>query len=140
MVKRVTSAIAAMNIGSAATASGLSAKTIRYYEDIGLVTPLRSANGYRNYSAGEIQRLQFLQRARALGFSIDECRQLLSLYEDKDRASANVKAIASDKIDAITRKIKELEALRESLKVLVDGCSGDQMPECPIIDSLAGSI
>lgn len=129
-----------MNIGSAAIASGLSAKTIRYYEEIGLVTPVRSTNGYRNYSSGEIQRLQFLQRARALGFSIDECRQLLSLYEDKDRASANVKAIALDKIDAISVKINELEALRVSLKVLADGCSGDEMSECPIIDSLAGTV
>lgn len=129
-----------LNIGSAATESGLSVKTIRYYEEIGLVTPLRGANGYRNYSSAEIQRLQFLQRARALGFSIEECRLLLSLYEDKGRASANVKALAIDKINAIGLKIKELEALRASLKELADGCSGDDMPECPIIDSLAGGV
>ena len=126
-----------MNIGSVATDTGLSAKTIRYYEDIGLVTPARSANGYRDYTVAEVQRLQFLQRARALGFSIDECRQLLSLYEDKERTSASVKAIALDKINAIEIKIGELEGLRDSLKTLADGCAGNDLPDCPIIDSLA---
>ena len=126
-----------MNIGSVATDTGLSAKTIRYYEDIGLVTPGRSANGYRSYTAAEVQRLKFLQRARALGFSIEECRQLLSLYEDKDRASASVKAIALDKISAIEVKISELEGLRDSLKTMAAGCSGNDLPDCPIIDSLA---
>ena len=129
-----------MNIGTVSIQSGLSAKTIRYYEDIGLVTPIRSANGYRTYTTAEVQRLQFLQRARALGFSIDECRQLLSLYEDKERASASVKAIALDKITAIEIKIGELEELRDSLRTLADGCSGNDLPDCPIIDNLASGM
>ncbi len=126
-------------IGKVAKQTGLSTKTIRYYEEIGLVKPERSDNGYRCYSALDVRRLQFLQRSRVLGFSIDECRQLLSLYEDKDRASADVKAIATEKIDAIDRKIAELESLRESLAVLVTECSGDARPDCPIIDKLAQS-
>ncbi len=127
-----------VNIGSAARASGLTAKTIRYYEDIGLVTPKRNDNGYRAYTALQIDKLKFLQRARALGFTIVECRQLLSLYEDKHRASADVKAIATDKIEAISLKIKELESLRDSLAALTDDCCGNDLPDCPIIDCLAG--
>lgn len=128
-----------VNIGIAAHASGLTAKTIRYYEDIGLVTPKRNENGYRVYSRLQVNKLKFLQRARALGFTIVECRQLLSLYEDKRRASADVKAIATDKIEAISLKIKELESLKESLLVLTEGCSGNELPDCPIIDCLAGA-
>jgi len=90
-----------MNIGRAAELTNLPAKTIRFYEEIELIKPQRSNNGYRNYSDDDIHRLKFLQRARSLGFSIDECRALFSLYEDEDRASADVKAIALTKIDAV---------------------------------------
>ncbi len=127
-----------MNIGTAARQSGLPAKTIRYYEDIGLLTADRAANGYRDYSAEDVHRLRFVQRSRSLGFSVEECRQLLSLYTDRDRASADVKAIAKDKLGEIDRKIAELTALRDMLGHLVAHCHGDGRPECPIIDGLSG--
>ena len=110
-----------MNIGEVAEASGLPAKTIRYYEDIGLVRPLRSEN-----------------RARSLGFSIEDCRTLLSLYEDRDRASADVKAVAEEHLARIERKIEELQSLRSTLVHLVSSCHGDRRPDCPILDGLAG--
>ena len=127
-----------MNIGDASERSGLPAKTIRYYEDIGLLKPGRSGNGYRDYSMSDVHRLRFLQRARSLGFTVEECRQLLSLYGDERRESADVKAIATAKLDDIDRKIRELTGLREMLQQLVASCHGDHRPECPIIDGLAG--
>lgn len=127
-----------MNIGTAAEQSKLSAKTIRYYEDIALVKPARSDNGYRDYSGADIHRLRFLQRARGLGFTIEECRQLLSLYEDKHRASADVKAIALAKIAEADRKIRELRSLKSTLQTLAEHCHGDERPECPILDDMAG--
>lgn len=127
-----------MNIGTAARQSGLPPKTIRYYEDIGLLTADRAANGYRDYSAEDVHRLRFVQRSRSLGFSVEECRQLLSLYTDRDRASADVKAIATEKLGEIDRKIAELTGLREMLGHLVENCHGDARPECPIIDELSG--
>lgn len=127
-----------MNIGSAARRSGLPPKTIRYYEDIGLLRADRAANGYRDYSDEDVHRLRFVQRARSLGFSVDECRQLLSLYSDRDRASADVKAIATEKLGEIDRKIAELTGLREMLGHLVETCNGDARPDCPIIDGLSG--
>lgn len=127
-----------MNIGTAARQSGLPPKTIRYYEDIGLLTADRAANGYRDYSAEDVHRLRFVQRSRSLGFSVEECRQLLSLYTDRDRASADVKAIATEKLGEIDRKIAELTGLREMLGHLVENCHGDDRPECPIIDGLSG--
>lgn len=127
-----------MNIGTAARQSGLPAKTIRYYEEIGLLRADRAANGYRDYSKEDIHRLRFVQRARSLGFSVEECRQLLSLYSDRDRASADVKAIAQEKLGEIDRKIAELTALRHMLGHLVSNCHGDNRPDCPIIDGLAG--
>ena len=127
-----------MNIGDAAKQSGLPAKTIRYYEDIALVVPGRTGNGYRSYSQSDVHKLQFVQRARGLGFSVEDCRALLSLYEDDNRASADVKAIAVGHLDAIEKKIAELKALHKTLKHLVDHCHGDQRPHCPIIDDLAG--
>lgn len=127
-----------MNIGTASEQSRLPVKTIRYYEDIGLVRPLRSENGYRDFSDTDLQRLKFLQRARSLGFSIEECRELLSLYEDGNRASADVKAITQSKISEIDRKIDELRSLRKVLTTLSDACHGDSRPTCPIIDDLAG--
>ena len=108
-----------MNIGNAAEKSGLSAKTIRYYEDIGLLQADRAGNGYRDYSMSDVHRLRFLQRSRSLGFSVEECRQLLSLYSDKDRESASVKAIAKAKLTEIDRKLAELTELRDTLRVLV---------------------
>ena len=128
-----------MNIGEAAQLSGLPAKTIRYYEEAGLVVPAsRGANGYRRYSEADVHRLRFLQRARSLGFSIQECRGLLSLYEDKTRASADVKAIAKQHLLDIERKIEELDSLRAVLKDLVAKCHGDSRPDCPILEDLAG--
>ncbi len=127
-----------MNIGTAAEKSGLPPKTIRYYEDIGLLAPDRAENGYRDYSAADIHRLKFLQRSRSLGFSVEECRQLLSLYGDSARESGEVKAIAETKLAEIDRKIAELVELRAVLSHLVHACHGDKRPECPILDGLSG--
>jgi MerR family transcriptional regulator, copper efflux regulator len=127
-----------MNIGDASARSGLPPKTIRYYEDIDLLKPARSGNGYRDYSSEDIHRLRFLQRARSLGFSVEECRQLLSLYGDKARESADVKAIAEAKLTEIDRKIAELMGLQKTLQHLVHHCHGDERPDCPIIEELSG--
>ncbi|KPB02624.1 Cu(I)-responsive transcriptional regulator [Ahrensia marina] len=129
-----------MNIGDVADKTSLPAKTIRYYEDIKLVKPSRAANGYRDYADADIHRLAFIQRSRSLGFTIEECRLLLSLYEDKDRASADVKTLALEKIEEIDRKVKELQSLKSTLKSLADHCHGDDRPECPIIDDIAGEL
>ena len=128
-----------MKIGDVADASGLSAKTIRYYEDIGLIRPARGMNGYRAFAETDVHKLTFLAHARSLGFSIRECRTLLSLYEDRSRASADVKAVAEAHLRRIDRKIAELEGLRGTLAVLVARCHGDERPDCPILDDLAGS-
>jgi len=127
-----------MNIGDAAKLSGLPAKTIRYYEDIALIVPGRGENGYRVYAPNDVHKLQFVQRARGLGFSVEDCRALLSLYEDDNRASADVKSIAESHLAGIEAKIAELKALHETLKHLVDHCHGDDRPQCPIINGLAG--
>jgi len=127
-----------VNIGKAAANSALPPKTIRYYEDIALIKPARAENGYRDYSTDDVHRLRFLQRARGLGFTIEECRLLLSLYENDHRESADVKAIAEDKIAEIDRKIDELNSLRLILSALAENCHGDNKPDCPIIDDLAG--
>lgn len=128
-----------MNIGEAATLSGLPAKTIRYYEDIGLIRPARAENGYRDYAETDAHKLTFLARARGLGFTIEECRNLLSLYEDQGRASADVKRIASGHLEDIDRKIVELQSMRRTLAHLIDACQGDHRPDCPILDELAGA-
>ena len=128
-----------MNVGEAARLSGLPAKTIRYYEDIGLISPLRASNGYRDYSQDDIHRLSFLRRARAHGFSIDDCRQLMALYRDRGRASHDVREIASAHVAAITLKIGELEAMRTTLQKLIQACHGDQRPDCPILEDIAGT-
>lgn len=127
-----------MNIGIASERSGLPQKTIRYYEDIGLLSPDRAENGYRDYSTKDLHRLRFLQRARGLGFTVEECRQLLSLYDDKERESADVKRIASAKLAEVERKIAELTAMKTMLGDLVEHCHGDHRPDCPIIDELGG--
>jgi Cu(I)-responsive transcriptional regulator len=127
-----------MNIGAASEKSGLPPKTIRYYEDIGLLSPARADNGYRDYSAADVHRLKFVQRARSLGFSVEECRQLLSLYGDSHRESAEVKTLAKAKLAEIDRKIAELMELRATLGHLVEVCHGDNRPDCPILDGLSG--
>lgn len=127
-----------MNIGEASTHSGLPAKTIRYYEDIGLINPDRTDNGYRDFSDTHLHKLAFLNRARSLGFTIEDCRTLLSLYEDTDRASADVKDMAREHLDKITLKIAELEAMKDTLSELVNKCHGDDRPDCPILQGLAG--
>lgn len=128
-----------MNIGDASDLSGLPAKTIRYYEDIGLLKPGRAENGYRDYSIPDVHRLRFLQRARSLGFAVEECRQLLSLYSDSRRASADVKVVAEAKLSAVDQKIKELMELRATMAHLIDHCHGDERPECPILETLSGA-
>ncbi len=128
-----------MNIGDVAERTGLPAKTIRYYEDIGLVTPRRSANGYRVFVDTDAHKLTFLGRARTLGFSIEDCRNLLALWEDRSRASADVRAIAAQHLEDIERKINDLTAMRDTLSNLVQKCAGDDRPDCPILKGLAGS-
>jgi MerR family copper efflux transcriptional regulator len=127
-----------MNIGSAAVASGLQVRTIRFYEEIGLVKPERRENGYRDFCDSAVHKLAFLHRARGLGFSIDDCRELLSLYEDSDRASADGKKLAEARVESINKKQRELKALRHMLQNLVDACHGDDRPECPIVDDQTG--
>lgn len=127
-----------MNIGEVSQRSGLPPKTIRYYEDIGLVRPLRSENGYRAFRDSDIHKLAFLGRARTLGFSIEDCRTLLGLYEDETRESAQVKAVAKEHLGAIDQKIAQLEAMRETLSHLVEACHGDDRPDCPILADLSG--
>ena len=127
-----------MNIGQAAERAGLPVKTLRYYEEIGLVAPDRQPNGYRDYGEAEVHKLRFLQRARGLGFSIEDCRALLSLYEDRNRASADVKRLALARIDDIDRKLEELKGLRATLDSLARACRGNERPDCPILEDLAG--
>ena len=127
-----------MNIGNVSTLSGLPVKTIRYYEEIGLVRPLRDANGYRAFRDQELHKLAFLGRARSLGFTIEDCRALVALYDDKTRASADVKRIANEHLEHIETKIVGLEAMRDTLSHLVDECAGDHRPDCPILKDLGG--
>lgn len=128
-----------MNIKSVSAATGLPAKTIRYYEDVGLVRPKREANGYRVFSDTDMHKLAFLARARSLGFPLESCRNLLALYDDKSRASADVKDIAQDHLREIDQKLAELGAMRDTLAELVQSCAGDSRPDCPILADLAQS-
>ena len=128
-----------MKIGQVERDAGLPAKTIRYYEDIGLIRPGRTTNGYRRFSERDLHKLRFLKRSRSLGFTIAECRVLLSLYEDNGRASADVKTIASRHLARIDRKIEELQSLRKALNELIETCHGDHRPDCPILDELAAN-
>ncbi len=127
-----------MKISNVAERSGVPAKTIRYYESVGLI-PLasRADNGYRNYTMVDVQTLRFVQRARGLGFSVGDVSDLLALWQDRARASSKVKALAEMNIESIERKIRELETMRTALTDLIDRCHGDDRPECPIIDELA---
>ena len=126
-----------MNISAASKATDLPVKTVRYYADIGLVSaPGRSEAGYRTYDDSSVRKLVFVRRAREFGFSIEECRELLGLYEDQHRSSADVKRIASKRLEKIVTKQRELQSLHDELAHLVDACKGDHRPDCPIIDSL----
>ncbi|MGV8936022.1 MAG: Cu(I)-responsive transcriptional regulator [Allorhizobium sp.] len=128
-----------MNIGDASQASGVSAKMIRYYEEIGLLAPAgRTASNYRVYGADDIHRLRFVRRSRDLGFSLEETDRLLKLWADKGRASAEVKAVAEQHIAELERKIEAMQAMVGTLKHLADCCHGDQRPHCPILNDLAG--
>jgi Cu(I)-responsive transcriptional regulator len=126
-----------MNIGDVARRSGLPPKTIRYYEEIGLIRPQRSENGYRAFRETDLHKLAFLGRARALGFSIEDCRRLLALYEDGHRESAQVKQLAEDHLRQIDGKIAQLQSMRDTLSDLVVACRGDDRPDCPILTDLA---
>ncbi|KQT49688.1 hypothetical protein ASG47_05075 [Devosia sp. Leaf420] len=129
-----------MNIGEAASATGVSAKMIRYYEEIGLIRPPhRTGSNYRVYGADEVHVLRFIRRSRTLGFSIEETGALLALWQDKTRASGEVREIAAGHISALETKIAELQSMVGTLKHLVHCCHGDDRPDCPILDDLAGS-
>ena len=128
-----------MNIGNVARESGVPAKTIRYYESIGLIPEARRfENGYRHYGDTDVEVLRFIQRARRLGFSVNDVADLLALWRDKDRASADVKALAQRHVEEMERRIAELDALRRTLVDLAEHCHGDDRPECPILEDLAG--
>jgi MerR family copper efflux transcriptional regulator len=130
-----------MNISEAAARAGLPTKTIRYYEDIGLVEPARRRdNGYRDYADRDVHMLRFLSRARGLGFSVADCRALVALYADTDRKSADVKEIALNRVADIDAKVAELQAMRATLVELSETCHGDDRPDCPIIDDLADRL
>ena len=130
-----------MNIGEAARASGVSAKTIRYYEAARLIiTADRRAGGYRVYTQADVYVLRFIKRARDLGFSIDRIRRLLDLWQDKSRASRDVKRLALDHIAEITAKLAAMSTVRDAVQELADKCDGDDRPECPILRDLEGGV
>jgi len=127
-----------MNIGEASKASGVNQKMIRYYESIGLIDGVgRSANGYRTYTQNDVHTLAFIRRARHLGFSIEQIQALMTLWRDKERSSAEVKAIAQGHIAELEAKIDELASMQRTLQHLVTCCAGDHRPDCPIIDGLS---
>jgi MerR family copper efflux transcriptional regulator len=126
-----------LSIGTVAERSGVPPKSIRYYEGIGLIDPAeRRPNGYRSYSPLDMQTLAFIKRARGLGFSVEEVRELLDLWRDRSRKSAAVKALAAHHIEALERKIEELRSMRNALADLVKRCRGDSRPDCPILEDL----
>ncbi|MCE8034325.1 MULTISPECIES: Cu(I)-responsive transcriptional regulator [Halomonadaceae] len=127
-----------MNIGQASKASGISEKMIRYYESIGLIAPAkRTESGYRIFSEKDVHALRFISRARDLGFSVEQMGNLLALWQDRHRASADVKAVAQAHIEELDGKIKKLQGMRRTLEHLVKHCHGDERPECPILGDLA---
>ena len=127
-----------LNIGQAAAASGVSAKMIRHYEEVGMLPAARrTASGYRQYGETDVQTLRFISRARGLGFSVKEVSALLALWHDKGRASHDVKSLALRHVEDIDRKIAELQGMRHTLVRLAEQCRGDGRPDCPILDDLA---
>ena len=127
-----------MNIGSAAKLSGLTVKSVRYYSDIGLVKPVTNEkNSYRDYNHDDVAKLSFVGKARKFNFSIKECKDLLSLYEDKNRSSKEVKNLTLEKINEIDQKLNELTDLRKQLSHLAENCQGNERPDCPILDELS---
>lgn len=129
-----------MNIGQAAKSSGVSAKMIRYYEQIKLITPAhRTESSYRTYSENDIHTLRFIRRARDLGFSVEQMKTLLALWRDRSRASADVKSIALEHIAELERKAAAIQAMTETLKHLANHCHGDDRPDCPIIEEFANA-
>lgn len=128
-----------MNISDVAKKTGLTSKAIRFYEEKGLVTPPpRGINGYRSYQQKHVEELTLLRQARQVGFTLEECRELVHLFNDPQRHSADVKARTLDKVADIERHIKELQEMRQRLLDLADSCPGDESAECPIINNLAG--
>jgi len=128
-----------MNIGEAAKASGVSAKMIRYYEQTGLIPEAeRTASGYRTYTTTEVQLLRFVRRARDLGFTVDRIAELLALWRDRSRRSADVKHLALSQVEGLRRKIREMEDMVATLEHLAHGCNGDHRPDCPILADLEG--
>ena len=128
-----------MNIGQASRATGVSAKMIRYYEEIGLVRPAsRTDANYREYDRRELNELRFIKRGRNLGFSMTEITRLLALWRDRDRPSREVKAIADRHVADLDARIAEMQAMADTLRHLSHCCSGDERPDCPILESLAG--
>ena len=127
-----------MNIGKAANLSNLTIKTVRYYANIGLIKPTQnSLTGYREYNEEEVSKLKFIGKARKFDFSINECKELLSLYEDKNRTSKEVKKITLEKILQIDNKLSDLNGLKKELSFLANNCHGDDKPNCPILDELS---
>ena len=127
-----------MNIGKAAKLSNLTTKAVRYYANIGLVKPQQNlTTGYRDYTDDEVAKLKFIGKARKFDFSIDECRELLSLYEDKNRTSKEVKKITLEKISQIDSKLRDLNGLKKELSFLANNCHGDDRPNCPILEELS---
>lgn len=130
-----------MNIGQASGKSGVSQRMIRHYEAIGLIPKAaRRDSGYRDYDDKDVHTLRFIRRARDLGFPIAEIGQLLALWQDRGRASADVKALASARADGLRKKEREIQAMRKSLENLARNCHGDGRPECPILEDLAGEV
>jgi Cu(I)-responsive transcriptional regulator len=128
----------ALNIGAAARASGVTAKMIRHYESIGLLPAARrTAAGYRLYEEADVRRLEFIHKSRMLGFSLEQVAALLALWQDKARASADVRRLAQDHIADLDRRIADLQAMKRTLAALAASCHGDGRPDCPILDDLA---
>ena len=126
-------------IGSVAKKTDMSVKTIRYYADIGLVEPSqRSDNNYRLYDDRDVRKLGFVRRARAFGFSVEQCRELLGLYEDDGRAAEDVRGIAAKRLGEIKAMMKELKAMHDELDHLVHSCKGGERPNCPILEAFSG--
>lgn len=128
-----------VTIGAAARLSGVSAKMVRHYESLGLLSPVaRTDNGYRQYTEAEVRSLQFIKRARDLGFSMAVIAELVGLWQNRQRASASVKRIAQKHVMELAQRIEAMQAMQRTLSALLNHCSGDERPDCPILDDLAG--